>query len=65
MSTLNVFIRMMRQWAVGMAGPIGLRLEALPTALRLEGVPRADWPEVADGVAVMEVETLRLWRERG
>ena len=60
MQAFNVFIRMMRQWIIGNAGPIGLRLEALPVALRLEGVPRADWARVADGVAVMEDETLRL-----
>jgi hypothetical protein len=60
MQSFNTFVRMMRQWTVGPGGPIGLRLEALPTALRLEGVLRKDWTTVADGVAVMEDETLRL-----
>lgn len=60
MQAFNVFIRMMRQWIIGHHGPIGLRLEALPVALRLEGVLRQDWTRVADGVAVMEDETLRL-----
>jgi hypothetical protein len=59
MQAFNTFIRMLRQWTVGPGGPIGLRLEALPVALRLEGVPRKDWTHVADGVAVMETETLR------
>jgi hypothetical protein len=60
MQAFNVFVRMMRQWIIGHAGPIGLRLEALPVALRLEAVPRADWTRVANGVAVIEAETLRL-----
>jgi hypothetical protein len=64
MQPFNVFIRMMRQWIVGPGGPIGLRLEALPVALRLEGVLRKDWTTVADGVAVMEDETLRLLAAR-
>lgn len=64
MQSFNVFIRMMRQWFVGPGGPIGLRLEALPVALRLEGVLRKDWTTVADGVAVMEDETLRLLAAR-
>jgi hypothetical protein len=64
MQPFNVFIRMMRQWIVGPGGPIGLRLEALPVALRLEGVLRKDWTAVADGVAVMEDETLRLLAAR-
>jgi hypothetical protein len=55
---------MMRQWIIGPGGPIGLRLEALPVALRLEGVLRKDWTAVADGVAVMEDETLRLLAAR-
>lgn len=55
---------MRNQWIIGMNGATGLRLEALPTALRLQGVPRAQWPEVAEQVSVMESETLRLWRDK-
>lgn len=47
-----------------MSGAVGLRMEAMPLALRLEGVPRPDWPEVVDAVQVMEHETLRHWREQ-
>lgn len=47
-----------------MSGPVGLRYEALPLALEVEGVARADWPEVLSGVQVLEAETLRLLREK-
>jgi len=64
MQAFNVFVRMMRQWHIGHGGPIGLRLEALPIALRLENVARKRWAEVADGVAIMEGEALRLFANR-
>jgi hypothetical protein len=60
----QVFYRLRTQWQVGMNGAVGLRLEAAPLALELEGVPRAQWPEVLDSVQAMEHETLRLWREK-
>ena len=55
---------MRTQWAAGMGGAIGLRYEVLGFTLELEQVPRADWPEVTDGVQIMEAETLRLWAEQ-
>ena len=58
---LQVFYRCRTQWATGPGGVVGLRLEVLPFALRLHGVPRTQWPEVVDGVQALEAETLRLW----
>lgn len=60
----RVFYRLRTQWASGMGGAIGLRYETLPFALRLEQVARADWPEVTDGLQIMEHETLRLLAEK-
>lgn len=60
----TVFRAMATQWSVGMNGPIGLRMEALAFVLEVQEVPRADWPEVAEAVQVLERETLRLWRKQ-
>lgn len=60
----NVFYRLRNQWSVGMNGAIGLRLEAYPLALQVEGVPPERHTEVIDGVQIMEEETLRLWRNK-
>lgn len=49
---------------MGVGGAIGLRMEPMPFAMQLEQVPKEDWTEVADGVQIMEHETLRLWREK-
>jgi hypothetical protein len=43
---------------------VGLRYEALQFALQIEGVPPERWSDVADGVQVMEFETLRIWRDK-
>lgn len=64
LEAFNVFYRIKTQWNVGMNGPVGLRMEAMPLALEIEGVPRERWPEVVTGLQVMEAETLRLVRER-
>jgi hypothetical protein len=60
---LQVFIRMGTQWNVSMAGPIGLRYEALPLVMRTVCVPQADQADVHEAVMDMEQETLRLARE--
>ena len=64
LTAFNVFYRLRTQWITGPRGATGLRLEALPTALQLEAVPAAAWPEVSAQVQTMEAEALRLWRER-
>lgn len=64
LDAFNVFFKLRTQWQIGMNGPVGLRYEALPLALELEGIPRARWPQVTEGVQVMESETLRLMREK-
>jgi hypothetical protein len=49
---------------MGMNGVVGLRYEALELALGLEQIPSEDWPDVIDGVQIMEYETLRIRREQ-
>lgn len=56
---------MMTQWNYSMAGPAGLRYEALPTIFRLRGVPREDWAGLFDQIRVMESEALRAMRKHG
>lgn len=58
-----MFYRLRTQWHVGMSGATGLRYESIALAMELEGVARDKWPQVMDGVQVMESETLRIWRD--
>lgn len=55
---------MSSQWSYGMAGPIGLRMEAMAFMLEVEEVPKHEWRSVLAGVQVMEQETLRQWRKQ-
>jgi hypothetical protein len=52
--TISVFISMSTQWRVGMSGATGLDYTALPTVMRLTGVPAADRAEVFEGIRLME-----------
>lgn len=61
--TVNAFIAMSSQWRVGPAGPIGLDYGAIPAVLRLITLPRATWPDVFDGLRVMESEALKVMGE--
>lgn len=63
-STVVAFHAMNTQWQVGFGGPVGLRYEALPVVLELQGIPRSEWRDVFDGVRVMESEALAVFRER-
>lgn len=61
---LQVFCAMDTQWRTGVNGATGLDYAVLPVVMRWQGVPRADQPEVFDGVRVMEAEALRWLSEK-
>lgn len=64
-AAVSVVMRMATQWNADAFGRrIGLRYEALQFALRLERVPRADWPDVVQDVQTIEMELLRLMHQR-
>jgi hypothetical protein len=59
---VRLFRELRTQWQVGGLGvPVGLRYEVLPFLLRLQGVPRADWPVLLDHLRVMEGAALGYW----
>jgi hypothetical protein len=60
---VNAFIALSTQWRMGPAGPVGLDYAALPPVMRLIGLPRATWPDVFEGVRVMESEALKIMGE--
>ncbi|MES2909884.1 MAG: DUF1799 domain-containing protein [Pseudomonadota bacterium] len=62
----NVYRRLYSsQWVVaGMGGVIGLNYTSLHFFLELEGIPRDRWPEVVDGVQVMESAAGALLRKK-
>lgn len=52
---LQVFDAMLSQWNMGgMGGVIGLRYEALPLVLKLQGIQRRRQRELFDALRVME-----------
>lgn len=51
---------MSTQWRSGFGGPTGLDYGALPSVLRLQGVPRADWSDTFECIRVLEAEALRV-----
>lgn len=60
---VNVLIAMSTQWRVGAAGPVGLDYNVLPAVLRLQGIPRSDWPDTFECVRVLEAEALTVMSE--
>lgn len=57
------FIQMGTQWRVGMGGPIGLDYGPLPFVLRMNAVPRTEWPVVFEDVRVLENTALKVMSE--
>lgn len=58
-----LFGRLKRQWVTGLAGPIALRLEALPVAMRACRLSDDDLPELMDALQIMESAALNLFEE--
>lgn len=61
---MNVFIAMSTQWRIGMNGATGLDYNVLPTVMRLQAIPRIDWPDTFDCVRVMEAEAMNVMSEQ-
>ena len=60
--SVNVFIAMSTQWRVGMSGPTGLDYNALPSVMKLVGVPKKSRASVFDDVRTLEdsaMETMK------
>lgn len=51
------------QWRTGMGGATGLDYNVVPAVLRLQAVPRADWPQLFADLRVMEAAALQVMRE--
>jgi Phage related hypothetical protein (DUF1799). len=48
----------MTQWRVGAAGATGLDYGVLPVVLRINRVPRDEWPDLFEGIRTMESAAL-------
>ena len=60
--SVNVFIAMSTQWRVGMNGATGLDYNALPSVMKLVGVPKKSRASVFDDVRTLEdsaMETMK------
>jgi hypothetical protein len=62
-TAVNVFVAMSTQWRTGFNGATGLDYGALPVVLRLQQIPRPDWPDTFDALRVLEGEALAVMRE--
>lgn len=61
MATVNAYVAMRTQWRFSHYGATGLDYGVLPVVLRLVGVPRDEWPDVFEGIQVMEtIEVVSL-----
>jgi hypothetical protein len=59
----EVFAQLVTQWRIGGRGPIGLDYNTLPFVLRMNRVPRAEWPEYFESIRVMENAALDAMNE--
>lgn len=51
---VQAFIAMGTQWRIGATGHSGLEYQSLPFVLRMNGAPRAEWPELFSQIRVLE-----------
>jgi hypothetical protein len=65
--TLSVFISTWNQWnvvAVTELVRIGMNWSEVESSLKLSGVKRCNWPEIFEGLQVMQTEVLTIYNER-
>lgn len=61
--TATTFVSLSTQWRVSMAGAMGIDYCAIEPVLRLRRVAAERWPDVFDGLRIMEAEALDVMRE--
>lgn len=52
------------QWRIGMNGATGLDYNVLPAVMRLQSIPRKDWPDTFESVRVLEAEAMQVMSEQ-
>jgi hypothetical protein len=57
------FVSLSTQWRVSMGGATGIDYGVIEPVLRLRRVAPERWPEVFDGIRIMEAEALEVMRE--
>jgi hypothetical protein len=62
--SVTAFDALGTQWRTGAAGPTGLDYAAVPTVLRLSGVPRSKWGQVFGDIRLMEASALEVMQKR-
>lgn len=63
-AAIALWMQMQGQWLMGPSGPIALRLEAMPQALRLARIRRRDRAAAQSGLKVMESAALDYLAEQ-
>lgn len=62
--TVSVFRSIETQWRMGPSGPVGLDYTVIPLVMRARGIDKAAFPEVFDGLQVMEAAALEAIHKR-
>jgi hypothetical protein len=52
------------QWRMGMAGPVGIDYNVLPSVFTLNGIPETEWPELFQSIRVMESAALAMLHQK-
>lgn len=61
---VSVFAALLTQWRMApMGGVVGLDYAAIPPALELMAIERADWPGLFEQLRVMENEAVKVMNE--
>lgn len=63
MLAAKVFEWLGSQWNVGPGGVVGLRYEAFPEARLRFGIAADAWPDVCDGIQIMESAAREVMRK--
>lgn len=64
---MDVFVSMSTQWRSAGYGATGLDYGPLPGVMRMCGVGRKEWPDVFEGIRILEdaaLYTMQIQRER-
>lgn len=61
---LRLFLRLITQWRYSQGVRLGLNYQSMEFLFRAEKIPSKDWADMVDGIQIMELKALEVFRNK-
>jgi hypothetical protein len=63
-TVVGFFLRLITQWNYSQGVRLGLNYQSIEFLFRSEGLDSKEWSDMMDGIQIMEMESLQIFRDK-